>query len=247
MKSVIFGKNSVVEALRAGRGIDRIFLSESLGRDNKILEILRLAREMGIEFRFIDSRGLHRLSGTDKHQGILAFAEPIRYVSVQDLFLEAERKKEKPFFIMLDCIEDPYNLGSIIRNADAAGCHGLIIPKKHASPLTETAAKASAGAVEYVRVCQVNSLIHTIEELKRSGLWTVGLDERGQRPFTEVNYTLPVCIVLGSEGEGISTVLKKKCDYLAKIPMKGKIPSLNAAVAAGIVMYEVVRQRHPNL
>lgn len=243
MKSIIFGRNPVLEALRAGKRIEEIFLFRSIEKDSRVSDILDLCRKNKIKYTFTERKSLDGMAGTDKHQGAVAFAGPIAYASVQDIFLSASQKKEKPFLVVLDRIEDPYNLGSIIRNADAAGCHGLIIPRKHASPLTETAVKASSGAIEYVPVCQVNSLIHTLEELKKQGLWVFGLDSSGQKIFTEPDYSIPVCLVVGSEGEGISPVVRKKCDHLVRIPMKGNISSLNAAVAAGIVMFEVLRQR----
>ncbi|MBI2675391.1 MAG: 23S rRNA (guanosine(2251)-2'-O)-methyltransferase RlmB [Candidatus Aenigmarchaeota archaeon] len=243
MKSIIFGRNPIVEALRAGRMIEEIFLFRSIEKDSRVSEILDLCRKSKTRYTFTERKSLDRMAGTDKHQGVVASVEPITYASVNDLFLSASQRKEKPFFVMLDRIEDPYNLGSIIRNADAAGCHGLIIPRRHASPLTETAVKASSGAIEYVPVCQVNNLIHTLEELKKQGLWIFGLDSGGQKIFTGPDYSIPVCLVIGSEGEGISPVIRKKCDHLVRIPMKGRLSSLNAAVAAGIVMFEVLRQR----
>lgn len=237
----IEGRNAVIEAYRAGRTIEKLFLLEGPA-EGAMQTVLRLAREQHTKVQFLPRQRLDRLSQTGKHQGVIAQAAAFRYAELEDLFSRAAGRGEDPFFVLLDQIEDPHNLGAIIRTANLAGAHGVIIPRDRAVGLTATAIKASAGAVHYTPVVKVTNLARTMEELKKRGLWFVCADMDGT-PMTKLSLTGPVGLVIGAEGSGVSRLVKEKCDMTAAIPMKGEIDSLNASVAAGVLMYEIVRQR----
>lgn len=239
--SRIEGRNAVLEAFRSGRTIDKLFLLDG-SKDGPIQSILREARKSGTVIQFVDKERLNRMSETKKHQGVIAAASPCAYASVEDILVKAEEKGEEPFVILLDNIEDPHNLGAVIRTANLAGAHGVIIPKRRASGLTATVAKASAGAVNYTPVAKVTNLCQTIQELKERGIWFVCADMDGELMYRQ-NLKGPIGLVIGNEGEGVSRLVKEHCDFTASIPMKGEIGSLNASAAAAVLAYEIVRQR----
>ena len=237
----IEGRNAVIEAFRAGRTIEKLYLLEGPA-EGAMQTVLRLAKEHHTPVRFLNRQRLDQLSQTGKHQGVIAQAAAFHYAEIEDLFARAAEKGEDPFFILLDQIEDPHNLGAIIRTANLAGAHGVIIPRDRAVGLTATAAKASAGAIHYTPVVKVTNLGRTMEDLKKRGLWFVCADMNGT-PMTKLSMTGPIGLVIGAEGSGVSRLIREKCDMTASIPMKGEIDSLNASVAAGILMYEILRQR----
>ncbi len=237
----IEGRNAVLEAFRAGKTIDKLFVLEGC-QDGPVRSITREARKHDTIINYVAKERLDQISETGKHQGVIAFAAAYEYAQVEDMLALAEEKGEPPFLLFLDNIEDPHNLGAIIRTANLAGAHGVVIPKRRAVGLTATVAKTSAGALNYTPVAKVTNLGQTIEELKNRGMWFVCADMDG-----EVMYRLdlkgPIGLVIGNEGEGVSRLVKEKCDFVASIPMKGEIDSLNASVAAGVLAYEIVRQR----
>ncbi len=237
----IEGRNPVMEAFRAGKTIDRLFVLDGC-QDGPIKSILREAKKGDTIITFVKKERLDQLSDTGKHQGVIAYAAAYEYAEVEDILKIAEEKGEAPFIILLDNIEDPHNLGAIIRTANQAGAHGIIIPKRRAVGLTATAVKTSAGAVNYTPVAKVTNLATTIEELKEKGLWFVCADMDGESMY-KLDLKGPIGLVIGSEGEGVGRLVKEKCDFVAKIPMFGNIDSLNASVAMGILSYEIVRQR----
>ena len=237
----IEGRNAVIEAFRAGKTIDRLFILDGC-QDGPIKSILREAKKGDTIINYVKKERLDQLSETGKHQGVIAYAAAYEYAEVEDILNAAKEKGEPPFIILLDGIEDPHNLGAIIRTANQAGAHGIIIPKRRAVGLTATVAKTSAGAINYTPVVKVTNLAVTIEELKEQGLWFVCADMEGEVMYKQ-NLKGPIGLVIGSEGEGVGRLVKEKCDYLAKIPMFGNIDSLNASVAMGILSYEIVRQR----
>ena len=238
---VIEGRNAVIEAFRSGRTIDKLFVLDGC-QDGPVRTIVREARKHDVIINFVHKERLSHMSETGKHQGVIAFAAAYGYSSVEDMLRLAEERGEDPFLILLDNIEDPHNLGAIIRTANIAGAHGVIIPKRRAVGLTATVAKTSAGALNYTPVAKVTNLAKTMEELKEKGLWFVCADMEGE-PMYDLNLTGPIGLVVGSEGEGVGRLVKEKCDFTAGIPMKGQITSLNASVAAGVMAYEIVRQR----
>lgn len=238
----IEGRNAVLEAFRSGKTIDRLFVLDGC-QDGPVRTIIKEAKKQGTLIDFVKKERLDQMSETKKHQGVIAMAAAYAYGTVEQMFALAKEKGEDPFFILLDGIEDPHNLGSIIRTANQAGAHGVIIPKRHAVGLTATVAKASAGAVNYTPVAKVTNLTQTIEELKKQGMWFVCADMDGEVMYTQ-NLTGPIGVVIGNEGQGVSRLVKEKCDYITSIPMYGDIDSLNASVAMGILTYEIVRQRH---
>jgi 23S rRNA (guanosine2251-2'-O)-methyltransferase len=242
MSDWTLGKHAVLEALRSGRTIEKILFAEGINK-NSIQEILDRAKGAKIPFQWVPRARLDQLAEGGNHQGVMAQVAAYRYATLGDLFRRAEEKNEWPFFVLLDGIEDPHNLGSILRSADAAGVHGVIIPKRRAVGLTQVVAKTSAGAIEYIPVARVTNLNRVADELKERGVWLVGSDGAADQLYTQVDYRGPVALVIGSEGQGMSTLLKKKCDFLVKLPMRGQVTSLNASVAAGILMYEVMRGR----
>ena len=241
-ESIIEGRNAVLEAFRAGKTIDRLFVLDGC-QDGPVKSILREAKKTDCIISFIKKERLDQMSETGKHQGVIAYAAAYEYAEVSDILNAAKEKGEPPFIIILDGIEDPHNLGAIIRTADQAGAHGIIIPKRRAVGLTATAAKASAGAINYVPVAKVTNITQTIESLKKdSNMWFVAADMSGE-PMQKCNLTGAIGLVIGSEGEGVSRLVREACDFTVSIPMKGNIDSLNASVAAGVLAYEIFRQR----
>lgn len=242
-EDLIEGRNPVLEALKSGRSINKILVAKG-EREGSIVQIIALAKEKGVVIQEVERQRLDRLSQTKSHQGIIAFVAAKSYVEVEDILEAAFSKNEPPFIIILDEINDPHNFGSILRTADAVGAHGVIIPKRRAVGLTPAVSKASAGAIEYVPVARVSNISQTIEYLKKKNIWVVGTDNTGEEEiFFEKDLTGPIALVIGSEGQGIGRLVKESCDFLVRIPMKGRISSLNASVAGAIVMYEILRQR----
>lgn len=237
----IEGRNAVLEAFRSGKPVDKLFVLDGC-QDGPVRTIVREAKRHDTILNFVSKERLDQLSETGKHQGVIAHAAAYEYSEIEDMFALAEKRGEDPFFILLDNIEDPHNLGAIIRTANLAGAHGVIIPKRRAVGLTATVAKTSAGALNYTPVAKVTNLAKTMEELKERGLWFVCADMGGESMY-RMNLTGPIGLVIGNEGEGVSRLVKEKCDFVASIPMKGDIDSLNASVAAGVLAYEIVRQR----
>lgn len=238
--SHIFGKNPVLEVLKSDRSVNKVLIAKD--SQKAVQEVIKLAKDRKIPFQMVEKSYLDKLFPQKNHQGVAALVSAVDYVDWQDILAIARKKGEDPFIIILDEIEDPHNLGAIIRTADGAGAHGVIIPKRRAVPLTEGVAKASAGAVEHVPVARVANLAQIIDLLKKEGCWIVGTSVKGQKVYKQ-DLKGPLVIVIGSEGKGLGRLIEEKCDFLVTIPMQGKIQSLNASVAAGIVMYEVVRQR----
>lgn len=237
----IEGRNPVMEAFRAGKTIDRLFILDGT-QDGPIKSIIREARKGDTIISYVKKERLDQISETGKHQGVIAYAAAYEYAEVEDILNAAKEKGEPPFIILLDNIEDPHNLGAIIRTANQAGAHGIIIPKRRAAGLTATAVKSSAGAVNYTPVAKVTNLVATMEELKEKGLWFVCADMDGESMY-KLDLKGPIGLVIGSEGEGVGRLVKEKCDFVAKIPMFGNIDSLNASVAMGVLSYEIVRQK----
>ena len=237
----IEGRNAVLEAFRSGKTIDKLFVLEGC-KDGPVQTILREAKKRDTIVNFVAKERLDQLSQTGRHQGVIALAAAYAYGTVEDMLKISEEKGEPPFLILLDNIEDPHNLGAIIRTANLSGAHGVIIPKRRAVGLTAVVAKTSAGAVNYTPVAKVTNLSNTIAELKDKGMWFVCAD-MGGTPMYDLDIKGPIGLVIGSEGEGVSPLVKKNCDFVASIPMKGDIDSLNASVAAGVLAYEIVRQR----
>ena len=240
-ENIIEGRNAVLEAFRAGKPIDKLFVLDGC-TDGPVRTIVREAKKHDVILQYVSKERLTQLSETGKHQGVVAFAAAYEYSEVEDMLALAKERGEEPFLILLDNIEDPHNLGAIIRTANLAGAHGVIIPKRRAVGLTATVAKTSAGALNYTPVAKVTNLKKTMEELKEKGLWFVCADMGGEQMY-RLNLTGPIGLVVGSEGEGVSRLVKENCDFTAGIPMKGEIDSLNASVAAGVLAYEIVRQR----
>ncbi len=237
----IEGRNAVIEAFRSGRTIDKVYLLDGC-QDGPISTIRREAKKQGSLVKFVTKDRLNQLSETGKHQGVIAVAAAYEYAEVEDMLAAAKTKGEPPFLILLDNIEDPYNLGAIIRTANLSGAHGVIIPKNRAVGLTATVARASAGALNYTPVAKVTNLAQTIEELKKQGLWFVCADMGGTVMY-DLDLKGSIGLVIGNEGEGVGRLVKEKCDMIAAIPMKGDIDSLNASVAAGVLAFEIVRQK----
>ncbi|NMB45364.1 MAG: 23S rRNA (guanosine(2251)-2'-O)-methyltransferase RlmB [Firmicutes bacterium] len=237
----IEGKNPVREALRAGAKLDKLVLAE--GSQRSLREIIQLASAAGIAIEWREREWLDRKSRTRAHQGVIAWRKPVGYAALPDLIARAQAQSEDPLIIILDGIQDPHNLGSVLRTAEAVGAHGVVIPKRRAVGLTSTVAKVSAGAVEYVPVAQVTNLSQAIATLKEAGLWVVGADMTGENLHFETDLTGPMALVIGGEGKGMARLTRERCDLTVRLPMYGQINSLNAAVAAAVMMYEVVRQR----
>ncbi len=240
-ENIIEGRNAVTEALRAGKTIDKLFVLEKNG-DGPLSSITAKAKKAGASIKYVSRDRLDSMSSTGKHQGVIAYTAAYDYSTVEDILAAAREKDEAPFIILLDGIEDPHNLGAIIRTADAAGAHGVIITKNRAAALTATAVKSSAGAVNYVPVAKVTNLTDTIKRLKDEGLWFVCADEDGEEMYS-LNLTGPIGLIIGNEGSGVSRLVRENCDMIARIPMNGSISSLNASVAAGVLSYEIVRRR----
>jgi len=239
----IEGRNPVLEALKSGRSINKILVAKG-EKEGSINQIIAMARQSHIVIQEIDRSRLDAMSETHSHQGVIALVPPRNYAEVDDILKAAADSGRPPFIVILDEITDPHNLGSIIRTSNAAGVHGVIIPKRRAIGLTSVVSKASAGAVEYVPVARVTNIVQTIEYLKKQNIWVVGTDASGEKPYYEHDLTGGIALVIGSEGEGMGKLVREACDFVVSIPMLGEITSLNAAVAGAVVMYEIVRQRN---
>lgn len=242
-EELIIGKHPVNEAIQSGREINKVWInqqSQSFGQD-----FIDKVKEKGISVQFVPKKKLDQLAQSSQHQGIVASIAAYEYAEIDDLFALSEKRGEQPFFILLDGVEDPHNLGSVLRTADAAGAHGVIIPKRRAVGLTQTVAKASTGAIEYIPVVRVTNLARTMDELKDRGIWFIGTAGEADQDFRQSSADMPLCLVIGNEGKGISRLVQEKCDFLVSIPMAGKVTSLNASVAASLLMYEMYRKRHP--
>jgi 23S rRNA (guanosine2251-2'-O)-methyltransferase len=239
----IEGRNPVLEALKADRPINKLLLSKSIGRHSVIGQILYHAKKNGVLVEYVDSRFIQKLSSTGHSQGVLAMVATKDYVDLNYLLEASQQRDDLPLYIILDGIEDPHNLGAILRTADAVGGHGVIIPQRRAVGLTAAVSRTSAGAVEYIPVARVSNIPQSISHLRQEGIWTVGVDMAGDKNYTQADYHQSVALVIGAEGKGLSRLVKERCDQIVSIPMKGHITSLNASVAAALVMYEAVRQR----
>lgn len=239
----IIGRNPVIEVLKSSRDINKIWVAEN-SLKGQAQQITKLAKERGITINFVPKKKIDQMV-EGNHQGVVAQVAAYEYVHVDDILAATEKKGEAPFILLLDELEDPHNLGSIMRTADAVGAHGIIIPKRRSVGLTATVAKASTGAIEYIPVARVTNLARTIEELKERGVWIVGTDAKGADDYRNLDGKMPLALIIGSEGKGIGRLIKEKCDFLIKMPMVGHVTSLNASVAASLLMYEVYRKRHP--
>lgn len=239
---IIIGRNAVTEALRSGRSINKILVASG-DRQGSIKEVIAIAIENGVMLQEVDIRKIEELAQGLRHQGVLAYTSPVDYVEIEDILQRAADANEPPFIVLLDELEDPHNLGAILRTADAAGVHGVLIPKRRSCPLSATVAKTSAGAVEYVPVARIGNVAQTIKDLKKQGLWVVGADMAGEKNYYDAELTGALVLVIGNEGKGISRLTKENCDFLVKLPMRGTINSLNASVAGSILMYESMKQR----
>ena len=242
-EDLIMGRNTVLEALRSKRDIHKIWVAEGATK-GQIQQVIAVAKENKIMIQTAPKKKLDQMV-EGNHQGVIAQVAAYQYAEIDDIFKLAESRKEDPFILLLDELEDPHNLGSILRTADASGVHGVIIPKRRAVGLTATVAKSSTGAIEHIPVARVTNLSRTIEELKERGVWIAGTDAKGSQDYRLMDGTMPIGIVIGSEGKGISRVIKEKCDFLYHLPMVGHVTSLNASVAASLLMYEVYRKRSP--
>lgn len=240
---MIGGRNPVTEALRSGRELNKIWIAEGINKKS-IGEILSLASKAKVVVQYVPNKRLDNLLDSH-HQGIVASVAAYRYAALEEIFELAAKRQEDPLILVLDELEDPHNLGSILRTADAAGVHGVIIPRRRSVGLTAVVAKASTGAIEYVPVVRVNNLSQTVTQLKERGVWIAGTDAKGSADYRRMDATLPLAIIIGSEGKGMSRILKEKCDFLYHLPMRGQVTSLNASVAASLLMYEVLRKRQP--
>ena len=238
----IEGRNAVIELLKSDKTVNKIMIQRG-ERQGSINEIIKLAKQKRIVVTEVDKTKLDQMSETKHHQGVIAFVAPIKYKDIDDIFALAEEKGEAPFILIADEIEDPHNLGALIRSAECAGCHGVIIPKRRAVAVTEVVVKTSVGAVEYVPVVRVNNINETIRELKDRGVWIVGTDGSAKTLYYDQDLTGSIAVIIGSEGRGMSKLTMENCDFLVKIPMMGKITSLNASVSGGIVLFEALKQR----
>jgi 23S rRNA (guanosine2251-2'-O)-methyltransferase len=239
----IEGRRAVLEALRAGTEIRRIMIADGIERGPQVEEIVERARGAGVAVESVDRRELDRSSHTRHHQGVVAITPDARYATVEEVLAVASDRGQPPLVVVLDGIEDPHNLGAIVRTVDCAGGHGVVVPERRAVGLTPGVVRASAGATEHVKVARVTNLARAIDDLKAAGLWVVGLDAAGDRAYWDADFRRPVAIVIGSEGEGVSRLVRERCDFVVRLPVLGRIESLNASVAAAIALYEAVRQR----
>ena len=244
MAQIIEGRNSVIEALKAGRSISKILLCRDIKSHGIVAEILRFSRARAISVEYVERRIVDRQSSTGANQGVIAYAAAKKYVNLDDLITVSRERNEPPLYCILDGIEDPHNLGAILRTAEATGVHGVVVRVKRAVGLTPAVAKASAGAIEYIPVARVVNISQALETLRKNNVWVIGIDMNGESDYSEVDFRLPTAIVIGSEGKGLSALVKKRCDSISFIPMKGKVASLNASVAAAVVMYEAFKQRN---
>ena len=239
---VLVGRNAVTEALKSGRGINKLWIASG-DREGSVAEIAALAKERGIVVQYVERAKIESLAGGHRHQGVLAYVAPVPYAELEDILKAAEAKGEAPFLVLLDELEDPHNLGALLRTADATGVHGILIPKRRSVSLNATVAKTSAGAVEYVPVARIGNIAQTLKKLKEKGFWVAGADMDGEKAYYEADLTGPLVLVVGSEGRGMSRLTKEACDFIVSMPMVGRINSLNASVAGSILMYESMRQR----
>ncbi|CDQ41440.1 MULTISPECIES: 23S rRNA (guanosine(2251)-2'-O)-methyltransferase RlmB [Virgibacillus] len=242
-QELIIGKNPVIEALNSGRSVNKVLISEQLNATTQG-KIIQFGKTAGTIVQKVPKRKLDQLSNGN-HQGVVAYVASYNYATLDDLFQKAQERSESPFFIILDELEDPHNLGSILRSADAVGAHGVIIPKRRSVGLTATVAKTAAGAIEHIPVARVTNIATTIDELKDRHIWVVGTEANATEDYRKLDGTLPIAIVIGNEGKGMSRLVQKKCDWTVSLPMKGKVSSLNASVACGLLLYEVYRKRFP--
>ena len=241
-EDIVLGRNGVIEALKAKITVEQILISKG-EKEGSIVKIMALAKERGVVIKEVDRKKLDSLSQGESHQGVVAMVTPFRYSEIQDILDRAKEREESPFIIILDEIEDPHNLGSIIRTAELCGAHGIIIPKRRNVGVTPTVYKTSAGAVNYMKIAKVSNINNTIDELKKENIWVYGADGEAENFSYNVDFKGAVALVIGSEGRGISKLTREKCDVMVKIPMVGKVNSLNASVAGGILMYEVLKSR----
>ena len=239
---VLVGRNAVTEALKSGRGINKLWIASG-DREGSVAEIAALAKERGIVVQYVERAKIESLAGGHRHQVVLAYVAPVPYAELDDILKAAEEKGEAPFLVLLDELEDPHNLGALLRTADATGVHGILIPKRRSVSLNATVAKTSAGAVEYVPVARIGNIAQTLKKLKEKGFWVAGADMDGEKAYYEADLTGPLVLVVGSEGRGMSRLTKEACDFIVSMPMVGRINSLNASVAGSILMYESMRQR----
>ena len=239
---VLVGRNAVTEALKSGRGINKLWIASG-DREGSVSEIAALAKERGIVVQYVERAKIEALAGGHRHQGVLAYVAPVPYAELDDILKAAEEKGEAPFLVLLDELEDPHNLGALLRTADATGVHGILIPKRRSVSLNATVAKTSAGAVEYVPVARIGNIAQTLKKLKEKSFWVAGADMDGEKAYYEADLTGPLVLVVGSEGRGMSRLTKEACDFIVSMPMVGRINSLNASVAGSILMYESMRQR----
>ena len=242
LSSKVEGRNAVIELLKSNREVNKVFIAKG-DRQGSVNDIIKLCKEKGIVFQEVDRAKIDELSETGHHQGVVAFAAPIEYKEIDDILEIAKERNEPPFIVIADEIEDPHNLGALIRTAEIAGCHGLIIPKRRSCQVTEVVSKVSCGATEHLAIARVNNINDAIEELKQAGVWIYGTDGSADKLYFEEDLTGPIAIIIGSEGRGMNKLTMKNCDVLLKIPMKGHITSLNASVSGGIVIFEAVKQR----
>ena len=240
-EDMLAGRNAVMEALKGSSRINRLMVADG-SSEGSIRELIAVAKEKGVPVQFLERSKLDSMAKGIRHQGVLAQVSPVEYVELEDILLKAREKQEDPFIILLDELEDPHNLGAILRSADAAGAHGVLIPKRRSCPLSATVAKTSAGAVEHVPVARIGNIVQTIKALKEEGLWVAGADMDGKN-YYEADLTGPLLLVVGSEGQGIGRLVKEQCDFIVRIPMLGAINSLNASVAGSVLMFEVTKQR----
>lgn len=239
---VLVGRNAVTEALKSGRGINKLWIASG-DREGSVSEIAALAKERGIVMQYVERAKIESFAGGHRHQGVLAYVAPVPYAELDDILKAAEAKGEAPFLVLLDELEDPHNLGALLRTADATGVHCILIPKRRSVSLNATVAKTSAGAVEYVPVARIGNIAQTLKKLKEKGFWVAGADMDGEKAYYEADLTGPLVLVVGSEGRGMSRLTKEACDFIVSMPMVGRINSLNASVAGSILMYESMRQR----
>lgn len=241
-EELIVGRNSVIEALRSGRSMNKLFIQDGI-KGGSIGEIIAMAKESGIIVEYIKTEKLNQLAGGLRHQGVAAMAAPVRFYELDEVLDRAKEKGEEPFLLLLDEMQDPQNVGAIIRTADAAGVHGVLMPKRRSCPLNAVVAKVSAGAIEYVPVVSIGNIVQTLKELKEKGLWVIGADMDGEVDYFSGNLKGPIVLVIGAEGTGLGRLVKDNCDVLVKIPMRGGVSSLNAAAAGAVLLFEIVRQR----
>lgn len=242
-QEIIIGKNPVIEALKSGRSVNKVLVSEQLNK-GMLGKLNQLAKEANTIIQKVPRVKMDQLT-KENHQGVIAYVASYEYATIDDLFQRASERGEDPFFIILDELEDPHNLGSILRTADATGVHGVIIPKRRSVGLTHTVAKTAAGAMEHIPVARVTNIANTIDELKKRNVWIAGTEAEADQDFRKLDGTLPIAIVIGNEGKGISKLVRKKCDFTVSLPMRGKVSSLNASVACSLLLYEIYRKRYP--